>query len=119
MLLENNFYKIHEIRDDEGIFTFKVELLSEHPVYAGHFPGRPVVPGVCTLTIIKECLSKILGHEVTFSVIKECKYITVLFPTDIIDITLDITITELINLKATVMKASNRQIALKLRAIIK
>ena len=33
-------------------YRFSLELNPEHPVYEGHFPGNPVVPGVCQVQMI-------------------------------------------------------------------
>ena len=52
MLLEN-FYKIIHIKErEDGKQAIEIELNPGHVLYQGHFPGQPVVPGVCTLQII-------------------------------------------------------------------
>ncbi|HEY0273032.1 MAG TPA: 3-hydroxyacyl-ACP dehydratase [Chitinophaga sp.] len=57
-MLENSFYTItHEERDEHSI-TVTVSLNAAHPIFAGHFPGQPVVPGVCMVQIVKELLDK-------------------------------------------------------------
>ena len=57
MKLLDNFYIIHRSEKvQEESFSVEVELLPNHAIYGGHFPGQPVVPGVCTLTIIRECI---------------------------------------------------------------
>ena len=48
MLLEN-FYKIIHIKErEDGKQAIEIELNPGHVLYQGHFPGQPVVPGVCT-----------------------------------------------------------------------
>ena len=72
MILEGNFYKIEKIEEVEAnTYVVGVEMMPEHPIYAGHFPQQAVVPGVCTLTIIKEIIGKILSREVVFAAIKD------------------------------------------------
>ena len=81
MVLEGIFYKVIKIeKPEENSYNVEVELNPEHEIYEGHFPEQPVVPGVCTLTIIRESLTKVLGKEVIFESIKECKYISALIP---------------------------------------
>ena len=59
MLLEN-FYKIIHIKErEDGKQAIEIELNPGHVLYQGHFPGQPVVPGVCTLQIIKESAEQI------------------------------------------------------------
>ena len=62
MLLEN-FYKIIHIKErEDGKQAIEIELNPGHMLYQGHFPGQPVVPGVCTLQMIKESAEQIVSH---------------------------------------------------------
>ena len=117
MILKDNFYKICKIwRFSDNSFRVRAELSSEHNIYAGHFPGKPVVPGVCTLTIIKECLSEILKRKIEFVSIKECKYTAALLPEKGLYITIDMEISDSGKIEAVVMKEKNSQTVLKLKA---
>lgn len=119
MRLEGNFYTIDSITSRaEGEYTAIVALAKEHHIYEGHFPSQPVVPGVCTLTIIRECLGEILSRQVSFASIKECKYVSALIPEEGLSIALNITLTET-KLRATVERCDNQQTVLKLRAEIR
>lgn len=119
MILNDNFYKIHNITRDGNSATINVELLPTHPIYKGHFPGQPIVPGVCTLTIIKECIAKVLGYSVSYAGIKECKYMSALIPEEKLYITISITIDENKGVKALVNRDSTQETVLKLKAEIK
>lgn len=80
MKLENSLYRILHIRNTGSGFDAAVELYRDHPIYAGHFPGRAVVPGICTLSLVKDCLKKFLGGPVRLTGIKECKFVSALVP---------------------------------------
>lgn len=80
MRLENGFYTLLSMNRTETGWEAVVELDPGHRIYEGHFPGQPVVPGVCTLTMIREILAKALDRPVRFGYIKECKYISALLP---------------------------------------
>lgn len=55
-----NFYKVtHSEHINETDWVVQVMLNPQHAIYSGHFPQQPVVPGVCMLQIIKECIEKI------------------------------------------------------------
>ena len=56
MLLDNFYTILSSESSDSTIWTIQVKLNPGHPVYQGHFPGHPVVPGVCLLQLIKECV---------------------------------------------------------------
>lgn len=119
MRLEGNFYTIDSITSPaEGEHNVVVTLMKEHHIYEGHFPSQPVVPGVCTLTIIRECLGEILSRQVSFASIKECKYVSALIPEEGLSIALNITLTDT-KLRATVERCDNQQTVLKLRAEIR
>lgn len=119
MILKDNFYKIHNIARIDNSATIRVELLPSHPIYVGHFPGQPVVPGVCTLTIIKECIKEILGNSVSYASIKECKYMSALIPEEDLYINISITIDDDKNVKVVVNRDRTQEIVLKLKAVIK
>ena len=36
----------------------KIKLNGQHEIFKGHFPGRPVLPGVCLLNIITDLLTE-------------------------------------------------------------
>jgi 3-hydroxyacyl-[acyl-carrier-protein] dehydratase len=39
---------------DEFSFSAQVDINVSHPVFGGHFPERPILPGVCSIHLIKE-----------------------------------------------------------------
>ena len=51
MLLDHFYTILSSELSDSTTWTIQVELNSEHTVYQGHFPGHPVVPGVCLLQL--------------------------------------------------------------------
>jgi 3-hydroxyacyl-[acyl-carrier-protein] dehydratase len=51
-----------------------------HPIFEGHFPGRPVVPGACLLQIVKELVSMAIGSEVRLTRADQIKFISMIGP---------------------------------------
>jgi|SRR5476651_2250371 len=54
---KNTFYHIISSAQQDNVITVSFQFDSAHPIFAGHFPGQPVVPGACMLQMVKEILS--------------------------------------------------------------
>ncbi len=70
MSLHNNLYSI--IARDETSFTIRFD--ASHPIFAGHFPGHPIVPGACLIQICEELTSLQAGHTAHFKAIRNLKF---------------------------------------------
>jgi 3-hydroxyacyl-[acyl-carrier-protein] dehydratase len=67
-----------------GEHTFKVGLglNARHRIFAGHFPGQPVVPGACLLQMVKEVTETILARELRLQRADHCKFIALIDPNE-------------------------------------
>ena len=58
-MLLNDFFKIIETdysKDNPGSFKVTIELNDKHKIFKGHFPGKPVLPGICKIqTVLVLC----------------------------------------------------------------
>ena len=45
-----------------------LDIARDHPAYAGHFPGRPILPAVVLLAEALAVIAKELGSDPIFSV---------------------------------------------------
>lgn len=104
----------------EGHLAFRVELDAAHPVYRGHFPGHPVLPGVCTLLIVKKCLQSGTGRTFRFKTIRECKFLGMIVPAEGLLLDIDIRLgddtPQTKRLTCTITR--NEQTVLKLKATV-
>lgn len=91
-MLITEFYNILS-REAKGEMAWKVnvELNKNHSIYQGHFPGNPVLPGVCTLQIIKECLSQLMESQFQYAQVNSCKYLSAINPEETPGLQLDLT----------------------------
>jgi len=55
-LLLNNLYTIQSVTELEKSIQASVILRADHAIFKGHFPGQPVLPGVCMLEMISEII---------------------------------------------------------------
>ncbi|HTX88295.1 MAG TPA: hypothetical protein VMC08_04845 [Bacteroidales bacterium] len=51
-----------------------------HRIYEGHFPGNPVVPGVCQVALIRELVSGILGKNLRLETADNIKFLSMIQP---------------------------------------
>jgi len=61
-------------------FNFTIMLNPDHPIYMGHFPGNPVVPGVCQVQMIKELTSVILKKDLVIYKSDNIKFLSMIIP---------------------------------------
>jgi 3-hydroxyacyl-[acyl-carrier-protein] dehydratase len=80
MTLINDFFSIVQQEDSSGSITATITINPEHAIFDGHFPGKPVVPGVCMLQIILEIMEKTLAQRVRLSTADSIKFLSVLEP---------------------------------------
>lgn len=80
-MLLDDFYKIIHIEEQEnGSRKIDIELNPDHVLYQGHFPGQPVVPGVCTLQMIKESAELLLNQPLQYVQIASSKFLSAVNP---------------------------------------
>jgi 3-hydroxyacyl-[acyl-carrier-protein] dehydratase len=65
-----------------GKYAFKASLAinAGHPIFEGHFPGQPVVPGACLMQMVKEITETILGRELRLSKADQLKFVAMIDP---------------------------------------
>ncbi len=80
-MLLKDFYKIIELdsSDKENVKAI-IDLNKEHEVYEGHFPGNPVVPGVCLTQLIKEIMESVENMELSLVYADNIKFMAVVNP---------------------------------------
>jgi len=80
-MLLKDFYTIVELdsSDKENIKAI-IDLNKDHEVYEGHFPGNPVVPGVCLTQFIKEVMESVEDKELSLVYANNIKFMAVVNP---------------------------------------
>lgn len=79
-MLMNDFYTVQDLQYQDNRMTCRISYDEQHPVFKGHFPGQPVVPGVCTLQTIKELLETMLQRKLVLQQAAQVKYLRLLTP---------------------------------------
>lgn len=81
-MLENDLYTIvnTDMAEGKSAFTAVIRLNEAHPLFGGHFPGNPILPGVCTLQIIRELLEKAARQPLRMERSSTIKYLGFIVP---------------------------------------
>lgn len=81
-MLAGDFFYIKIVEQDNGKIDAVLEINAGHKIFDGHFPGQPVVPGVCMLQMVKEILESALGEQTRLANAGQLKFLTVINPTE-------------------------------------
>lgn len=78
-----SIYKIisNEVSDNE--INTKISFNMDHPVFEGHFPGNPIVPGVVQVQILKDLLEQVLDKRIFLNHTKSIKFLNVINPLEV------------------------------------
>lgn len=89
-MLLGNFYTIHDAQQQEGACVFQIQIADTHPIFEGHFPQGPVVPGVCQLQMLEEALSTVFQKSVKLSKAGMVKFLVGIEPVKHRNLTMDV-----------------------------
>jgi 3-hydroxyacyl-[acyl-carrier-protein] dehydratase len=85
VMLSGLFYDIQTVTKEESVdiqykFCAVVALNDSHPIYKGHFPGNPVVPGACQVQMVRELIEKVVAHPVRLTESDNIKFLSMINP---------------------------------------
>jgi 3-hydroxyacyl-[acyl-carrier-protein] dehydratase len=89
-MLEGDFFHSRDVTVDGHSLSGTVVFNPEHRIFAGHFPGQPVVPGVCMLQILKEYLEKMLAAKLILQKASQVKYLALIDPVQVPEVQVEI-----------------------------
>jgi 3-hydroxyacyl-[acyl-carrier-protein] dehydratase len=79
MVLESLFL-VKDFKVEGSEIRASLELDESHPIFNGHFPGQPVVPGVCMMQAVKELTERHVGRKLFVTEADNMKFLSVLDP---------------------------------------
>lgn len=79
-MLKNDLYTITAFEHNAGAVTAAISLNTAHPIFDGHFPGQPVLPGVCMMQIVKELTEEATGKKLFLNHAAQCKFLSMVDP---------------------------------------
>lgn len=80
-MLLKDFYTINSLeKNDAQNYTVIIFINEKHDVFKGHFPGNPIMPGVCMMQIIKELTEKISESSLMMQSVSNVKFMALINP---------------------------------------
>ena len=120
-MLLTDFYTIASTESNDGNHVIQIRVNAAHEVFKGHFPGNPVMPGVCMMQIIKELTEDIVGSSLFMQSLSNVKFMALINPEVTPDLRLELNISQtedsLVKVKNTTY--FNDTVALKLASTYK
>jgi len=81
MILAGDFYTVVNVAVEAEKIEATLKINPDHEIFQGHFPGQPVVPGVCMMQIVKETLETATSRALRLHTGLDLKFLSVIDPT--------------------------------------
>lgn len=76
---------------DDGTSAFEYNFSASDPVFAGHFPHRPILPGIFQLEIVRLAAELTRNQKFTVREIAKAKFQRPIIPGEILKLNLSLT----------------------------
>ena len=80
-MLLNRFYTIDSIVSANDQIKALLVIDRSHDILKGHFPGQPVVPGVCMMHMVREVVEVDKKRKFRIAEADQMKFLSVIDPT--------------------------------------
>ena len=94
MILLDDFYTIMNRDASDSTVRAKIFINRRHKIFEGHFPGLPIVPGVCMMQIIREIMEVTTERSLMISGADNMKFLSVINPDQNPEVDVSITYSE-------------------------
>lgn len=81
-MLLKNFYSVKNTSESSGIYTTELTINKQHHLYDGHFPDRPVTPGVILMQLFKEEAERLSNSRLQLKTASNIKFMAVVNPNE-------------------------------------
>ncbi|TGV02229.1 3-hydroxyacyl-ACP dehydratase [Flavivirga rizhaonensis] len=92
--LLSSLYKINNLTVLDTKATANITINKDHVIFKGHFPGNPVMPGVCMMQIIKEITENIVKKKLFTQSANNIKFMAIINPFNTPELELQLDISE-------------------------
>ena len=79
-MLKNKLFYIDSLEQGDDLIRSAIHIDETHPIFQGHFPGQPVLPGVCMLEMLKEVIEEAYASSFQLETASSVKFLTMFAP---------------------------------------
>ncbi|TBW29258.1 hydroxymyristoyl-ACP dehydratase [Gramella sp. KN1008] len=79
-MILKDFYEVSDNGKTEDVYLTTLKVNKEHEIFKGHFPNRPVTPGVVLMQLFKEEAERIFKRKLQLVRADNVKFIAVFDP---------------------------------------
>jgi 3-hydroxyacyl-[acyl-carrier-protein] dehydratase len=79
-MLLNDLFIVDNWQAGDGTLSVSLRLRVPHPIFDGHFPGRPVLPGACLVQLVEELAASVAGGPLRLIRAGPVKFIAMIDP---------------------------------------
>jgi 3-hydroxyacyl-[acyl-carrier-protein] dehydratase len=79
-MLQHSFFTILKHEAAPGSVKALLSINKDHEILKGHFPGQPIVPGVCMMQMVKEILECETNRILRLTEAENMKFLSVIDP---------------------------------------
>ena len=102
-MLKDSLYTLEKIDSLDAQINAQVKLNAQHPIFKGHFPDIPVLPGVAMMQMIKEILEFQEEQDLQISKSGNMKFLQMVNPER----------TELLNIQISIVERNDDFLKIK------
>ena len=81
-MLHPDLFTFTDLQADGDKLKTIISLNAGHPIFKGHFPGQPVLPGVCMMQMVKEVTEIYLDKKIRLKKARELKFLAFINPVE-------------------------------------
>ena len=79
--MTTDLFQLTDHTQSDNTITCRITYAPDHEIFKGHFPDNPIVPGVCTIGMVKSVLEKSLKKDLILKESGSVKFLGLITPT--------------------------------------
>jgi 3-hydroxyacyl-[acyl-carrier-protein] dehydratase len=81
--MPDDFFTYKTLSHNDNELDCEVEINPKHEIFKGHFPGQPIVPGVCMVSIVETIFKEHINNDINLSKAKSIKFLSFIDPSEV------------------------------------